>query len=77
MKTYDNIAEFYDAFTEAFDYGDYLEKCFSALKTKPKGSLALDCGCGTGNLLSLLAKNFDCTGLDESEEMLGAAASKP
>ena len=77
MKTYDNIAEFYDAFTEAFDYGDYLEKCFSALKTKTKGSLALDCGCGTGNLLSLLAKNFDCTGLDESEEMLGAAAAKP
>ena len=27
MKTYDNIAEFYDAFTEAFNYGDYLGKC--------------------------------------------------
>lgn len=77
MKTYDNIAEFYDAFTEAFNYGDYLEKCLSAVKAKPKGNLALDCGCGTGNLLSLLSENFDCTGLDESEEMLSKASEKP
>lgn len=77
MKTYDSLAEIYDDFTDAFDYSDYLKKCLNAIKKKPNGNLALDCGCGTGNLLSLLCSNFDCTGLDVSEEMLAKAAEKP
>lgn len=77
MPDYDAIAFSYDKFTKAFDYGDYLEKILSEIDKKPLGTLALDCGCGTGNLLELLVKNFDCTGVDVSEEMLFEASSKP
>ncbi len=75
--SYDNIAAFYDSFTKEFDYSDYLRKCLEKLSKKPNGKLALDCGCGTGNLLEILEENgFDCTGVDISEEMLQKASEK-
>lgn len=76
MNSYDYVADFYDKFTKAFDYNDYIKKCFSNLKNKPNGNLVLDCGCGTGNLLEVLADKFDCTGVDISEEMLQRAYEK-
>ena len=76
MNSYDIVSDFYDSFTKGFDYSCYLEKCLSKIKTKPHGNLAVDLGCGTGNLLSLLVKNFDCTGVDISENMLQKASEK-
>lgn len=76
MNSYNRAAKFYDEFTCGFDYTDYLGQCLSEIKM-PKGNLALDCGCGTGSLLSLLTKRgFDCTGVDISDEMLQKASEK-
>lgn len=73
---YDRLSGIYDVFNDNFDYGAYLDKIFSKF-TLPQSGLVLDCGCGTGSLLSELARRgYDCTGVDASEDMLSVAREK-
>lgn len=75
--TYDVISRFYDLFTDGFDYSDYLNCIYEKCPDFPVSGLALDCGCGTGTLLELLSeRGFDCTGVDESADMLSEASRK-
>lgn len=78
---YDSIAPFYDIFNGNFSHEDYLDKIENFLSPYvvfPFGDCsALDCGCGTGELMRLLVKRgFDCTGVDISSAMLSEAAAK-
>jgi len=51
-----------------------IHSCFASQERKPR---CLDCGGGTGNLaLKLLARGWDVTVVDNSEEMLDAFAKK-
>jgi len=43
---------------------------------KSLGNDLLEVGCGTGNYLRCLSKDFSCTGLDISKNMLRIARSK-
>ncbi|MBQ1272403.1 MAG: class I SAM-dependent methyltransferase [Clostridia bacterium] len=73
---YDAIARDYDRFNSGFDYQDYLSRILPYL-TLPKEPLALDCGCGTGELmLELSRRGFDCSGVDVSDQMLQTALEK-
>ncbi len=73
---YDAIASDYDRFNAGFDYADYLSRILPHLSL-PQNPLALDCGCGTGELmLELSRRGFDCSGVDASEEMLDTAFEK-
>ncbi len=73
---YDAIAHDYDRFNSGFDYADYLSHILPHLSL-PQRPLALDCGCGTGELmLELSRRGFDCSGVDVSEEMLDTAFEK-
>lgn len=51
---------------------------FSGLGALPRDARILDCGCASGNLLSLLAKRgfTNLTGLDAAEEMARAARER-
>lgn len=73
---YDVIARDYDRFNSGFDYGDYLSRILPHLSL-PEEPLALDCGCGTGELMGELFRlGFDCSGVDASSEMLDLAYEK-
>jgi SAM-dependent methyltransferase len=77
MTEYDQIAVIYDDYTDGFDYGLYLDKIFAKAQYLPRKGLALDCGCGTGTLITELEKRgYSCTGVDISPEMLETAAEK-
>lgn len=77
MTQYDLIAEIYDEYTDGFDYSSYLDRIFEKAPYLPESGLALDCGCGTGTLISELEKRgYSCTGVDISSEMLEIAAEK-
>ena len=77
MTDYDIIASVYDEFTDGFDHIDYLDRIFEIAPFLPKEGLAVDCGCGTGTLITDLTKRgYSCTGVDISPEMLEIAAEK-
>ena len=74
MNEYDAISAVYDAFTDGFDYENYIAKLFEKAPFLPKKGLLLDCGCGTGTVMQIMSKRgYDCTGIDISPEMLSLA----
>ncbi len=78
MEAYEIFAKVYDMFMDDIDYDmwlEYLEKILKKYNMNPK--LALDLGCGTGNMTHRLAKKgIDMIGVDISEQMLSEAVKK-
>lgn len=74
---YKVFSKIYDKFMEYSDYGAW-EKIVESLiaEGKPDGKMLLDIGCGTGELLTRMAKNYQCHGMDLSEGMLKVADKK-
>lgn len=74
---YKIFSKLYDKFMEYSDYGAW-EEAVETLITigKPDGRKLLDIGCGTGELLNRMAKKYECSGMDISEEMLKIAHKK-
>ena len=72
---YDNFAEIYDLIYEFLDYEKTAKKIKKLiLKNKrTEGNKLLDIACGTGLHLNYLKKDFKCTGVDISEQMLDVA----
>lgn len=74
---YKVFSKIYDKFMEFSDYGAWEDLINSLiLKGEPGGKTLLDIGCGTGELLLRLTKNYECHGMDLSEEMLKIAHKK-
>lgn len=74
---YKIFSKLYDKFMEYSDYGAWEEAVESLIALgKPNGKKLLDIGCGTGELLNRMAKNYECSGMDISEEMLKVAHKK-
>lgn len=80
MMPYQRSAAIYDAIysTQDKDYALETAKLLSFIRQHKQsdGSRLLDVGCGTGVHLSHLVKQFDCQGLDKSDEMLALAREK-
>ncbi len=78
QKQYDNIASIYDLLSEGDDgsiyFRLYAEK---VLKTFPKGSIVLDCSCGTGDHAIWLARQgYRVFASDISDGMIAVASKK-
>lgn len=74
---YKNFSKVYDKFMEYSDYGAWEKQIEELIAIeKPEGNRLLELGCGTGELLLRMAKNYRCDGLDLSPEMLTIAQKK-
>ena len=74
---YKVFSKLYDKFMEFSDYGSWEKQVKELIKEgQPNGKTLLDIGCGTGELLLRMAKNYQCDGMDLSEEMLKIAQRK-
>lgn len=74
---YRKFSKLYDKFMEYSDYQAWENLIEELIKVgEPKGKKLLDIGCGTGELLLRMAKKYQCSGLDLSEEMLKIANKK-
>lgn len=78
MEAYTGFAEVYDMFMDNVPYEEWAEYLCGILREYGiRDGLALDLGCGTGSLTTLLAKKgYDMTGVDASPEMLEIAMDK-
>lgn len=77
-ETYSSFACVYDLFMDDIPYEEW-EKYVKLLLTEREitDGLVLELGCGTGTFTELLAKDgYDMIGVDNSAEMLEAAAEK-
>ena len=78
MSIYENFAQVYDIFMEDTPYEQwvkYIEEIWKKFNLKPK--LIAEIGCGTGNVLNILAKKgYDLIGIDNSFQMLAKAREK-
>jgi SAM-dependent methyltransferase len=70
---YEILAQYYDAL--AGD-SEACRKWTQWVFSKKDGGTLLDCGCGTGEISSLLAERFAVTGIDLSEEMVNEAKKR-
>jgi ubiquinone/menaquinone biosynthesis C-methylase UbiE len=72
---YGDFADVYDLIYAFLDYRKTAKKVKKLIKKhkKVKGTKLLDVGCGTGKHLSFLKNEFECTGIDISNEMLDVA----
>ncbi len=74
---YKSFSKLYDKFMEFSDYGAWEKQVEELIQEgQPDGKKLLDIGCGTGELLLRMAKNYQCDGMDLSEEMLKIAQKK-
>ncbi len=77
MDIYNNFAKVYDTFMSEVPYSKwerFLTRVWEKYDLAPK--LMCELGCGTGNLTSRLAKNYDMIGIDISPDMLMIAREK-
>ena len=70
---YGSLSRVYDELIYDMPYEKWAEFIFNKV---PLGAKALELGCGTGNLTKFLAKRFDVTAIDISEQMLIVAQEK-
>jgi ubiquinone/menaquinone biosynthesis C-methylase UbiE len=72
------LARYYDYIYYWKDYRNEAQKIIRlVLQHKhSSGNLLLDVACGTGKHISYLCRDFDCIGLDMSEDMLEVARKK-
>ena len=75
---YEELAPFYDAFTRASDYENWITQVLALLTAYGwRGSSVFDVACGTGNsFLPLLRRGYAVTACDRSPAMLAVAARK-
>lgn len=74
-SAYDFVAKFYD--TVLGSSKDSVDYVLSKIKRyNKKAETVLELGCGTGNILHGLSKNYNVTGIDISLEMLKIAKKK-
>ena len=78
MFMYGDFADVYDLIYAFLDYRKTAKKVKKLIKKhkKVKGNKLLDVGCGTGKHLSFLKNEFECTGIDISNQMLDIARKK-
>ncbi len=79
MAGYSVFARYYDELTANIDYGRraaYFNEIIGRYKST-EGSILLDLACGTGSISEEMARlGYDVIGVDNSDEMLGAALDK-
>lgn len=75
---YSDFARVYDRLMAEVDYQGWADYYRSLLDLAgvAAGSLVCECACGTGGLSLHLARHYQLTGLDSSQEMLSIAAEK-
>ena len=75
---YGDFAEIYDLIYTFLDYKKSAKKVKKLITKhkKVKGNKLLDVACGTGKHLGFLKSEFECTGIDISNEMLDVARKK-
>lgn len=76
---YSDLAHYYDRFCADIDYPlhcRFMERAYACF-ANAQHRRYLDLACGTGQLLQLMSeRNFEVTGLDNSEDMLASAVSR-
>lgn len=72
---YEELAQYYDQIYHWKDYPKEVRKLKTLIKKyqRSSGKDLLDVACGTGRHLSYLQRDFDCMGVDSSEQMLAMA----
>src|SRR5579863_8703191 len=72
---YSELAPYYDKIYHWKDYRKETRKLKELIRKNQLSSGAdlLDVACGTGRHLSYLRKDYDCTGVDNSNQMLAVA----
>ena len=75
---YRDRARYYDSIYSWKKYDQESRELLDILKRNQKsgGNELLDVGCGTGEHLTLLSKNYRCTGVDVNSGILGIARKK-
>jgi SAM-dependent methyltransferase len=75
---YEELAQYYDQIYHWKDYRKEAGKLKALIlgHKHTSGRELLDVACGTGKHLSYLRQDFDCVGIDESEQMLAVARSQ-
>lgn len=74
---YKHFSKIYDNFMQYADYGKWKEQIEELIALgDPPGKQLLELGCGTGELLQLFYKDYNCHGMDISEHMLKVAQAK-
>ncbi|WP_319371367.1 class I SAM-dependent methyltransferase [uncultured Ilyobacter sp.] len=74
---YQEFAKVYDKFMEFADYDGWHDFVSYVIKgNNPGAKTLLDLGCGTGEVLKRFIREYECTGVDLSEEMLFIAKEK-
>ncbi|WP_319204179.1 methyltransferase domain-containing protein [uncultured Ilyobacter sp.] len=68
---YREFAKVYDKFMELADYDEWHDFVSYVIEgNNPGGKTLLDLGCGTGEVLKRFLEEYECTGVDISEDML-------
>ena len=78
QSLYRELAGYYDRVYHWKDYDEDIERLLGIIHThgSSSGKLLLDVGCGTGAHIARLVDEFDCTGIDDNEEMIKIARMK-
>lgn len=75
MSSYDAFATHYDAVVgDREEVAHFLRRILKHYA--PKAKTVLELGCGSGSMLKLLTKSYECTGIDLSPGMIKVARKK-